>query len=66
MSAARALGFLLVAACLPAASHARGIEGQTGPEWNISTWIHLPEGKERLEVTDLRGRVVYLFAFQSW
>jgi len=52
----------------PAEGQARrlGIEGQAAPAWGVREWINLPEGKERLDVSDFRGRVVYLYGFQSW
>jgi len=44
----------------------RGIVGETAPTWKVSRWFNLPTGKDKLDVTDYRGKVVYLFFFQSW
>ncbi len=44
----------------------RGITGQKAPPWKVETWSGLPEGVEKLDVTDFAGRVVYLYCFQSW
>ena len=45
---------------------ARGIEGEPAPSWGVREWINLPEGAETLDVEDYRGKVLYLFGFQSW
>lgn len=44
----------------------RGIVGKMAPAWKVNRWFNLPAGKRRLDVTDFRGKVVYLFFFQSW
>ncbi len=45
----------------------RGIVGQTAPSWQgIETWFQLPKGKKALDVSDFKGKVVYLYCFQSW
>jgi len=46
--------------------HARGIAGQKAPEWGVVDWINLPQGKTTLDVADYRGKVLYLYGFQSW
>ncbi len=43
-----------------------GIAGQQAPPWQVEKWWNLPEGVEALEPGDLEGKVIYLFAFQSW
>ena len=43
-----------------------GIPGQQAPEWDVSEWHQLPEGKDDLDITDYRGKVLYLYFFQSW
>jgi len=43
-----------------------GIEGMRAPAWNVDTWFNLEEGKRRVELDDLTGKVVYLYGFQSW
>ena len=44
----------------------RGIVGQQAPKWETSNWIGLPEGKTSLDVDDVKGKVTYLYFFQSW
>ena len=63
---------LLVAACVDD-SQAKGkgkrnlgIVGKEAPAWSVSKWFNLPKGVESLDVKDYRGKVVYLFFFQSW
>ncbi len=43
-----------------------GIEGQQAPGWEVSEWHNLPHGVDALDVADFRGKVVYVFCFQSW
>lgn len=43
-----------------------GILGREAPAWSINEWYNLPEGSERLDVSDLDGKVIYLFGFQAW
>jgi thiol-disulfide isomerase/thioredoxin len=43
-----------------------GIIGQRAPEWGVTEWYNLPDGRESLGLADFRGKVVYLFGFQSW
>ncbi len=43
-----------------------GIEGQQAPSWQGVTWFNLPSGRTSLDVGDLRGKVIYLYCFQSW
>ena len=44
-----------------------GILGQVAPELEINQWIN-EEGKMRqpLKLKDFEGKMVYIFAFQSW
>ncbi|MEE2780475.1 MAG: TlpA disulfide reductase family protein [Myxococcota bacterium] len=45
----------------------RGIKGQQAPTWEgIQTWFQLPDGQRTLDVTDLKGKVVFVLTFQSW
>ena len=44
----------------------RGIQGQPAPEWGVTQWHQLPEGKTSLGLSDFKGKVVYLYGFQSW
>ena len=43
-----------------------GIVGQAAPSWKTSAWHQLPDGKKRLDVGDYKGKVLYLYFFQSW
>ena len=44
----------------------KGITGKTAPDWKISDWHQLPEGKKSLQPADFRGKVLFLYYFQSW
>lgn len=43
-----------------------GILGQQAPPLGVTTWFNLPEGKSSVDVADYRGKVLYLYGFQSW
>ncbi len=43
-----------------------GILDRQAPGWGVSKWFHLPEGKTLLDIADFKGKVVYLYCFQSW
>jgi len=43
-----------------------GIVGQQAPNWDVSQWHQLPDGKKDLDITDYKGKVLYLYFFQSW
>lgn len=43
-----------------------GIVGRQAPDWSVSQWKQLPEGTTTLNVDDFRGKVLYLYFFQSW
>ena len=43
-----------------------GIVGKAAPSWKVSSWHQLPDGKKSLDVTDFKGKVTYLYFFQSW
>lgn len=42
------------------------IVGAKAPSLGVTTWFNLPTGKKTLDVADYKGKVVYLFGFQSW
>ena len=48
------------------AQRTRGIAGKPAPSLAVNEWINLPEGTAALDIDDLRGKVVYLYGFQSW
>jgi hypothetical protein len=58
----------VLALCTPLLAQGRqpGIVGQPAPSWGVDKWLNLPAEKESLDVTDFRGKVVYLYGFQSW
>lgn len=43
-----------------------GILNRPAPNWGVTQWLNLPKGKSSLDVADYRGKVIYLYAFQSW
>jgi len=43
-----------------------GISGKAAPKWGVDTWRQLPEGKKSLDIGDFKGKVLYLYCFQSW
>ena len=47
-------------------AQSRGIAGRPAPAWQVDQWFNLPQGTETLDVTDLKGKVIYLYGFQSW
>jgi thiol-disulfide isomerase/thioredoxin len=71
---ARFIGAIVVLFLLTSAGHSsepesrrRGIEGKLAPPWTgIASWHQLPAGAKSLDVASLRGKVVYLYFFQSW
>ena len=44
----------------------RGIVGDAAPSWEIQQWAHLPKDHDSLDVSSFKGKVVYLYCFQSW
>ncbi len=43
-----------------------GVLDAPAPAWKVDTWFNLPEGKASLDLADFKGKVVYLYGFQSW
>jgi thiol-disulfide isomerase/thioredoxin len=62
--------FLALAASLSLAVSAqetpKGIQGQKAPLLNVGDWYQLPEGKDKVEITDYEGKIVVLLFFQHW
>lgn len=65
----------LLLACLPLAlatadepprEPLKGIEGKEAPLLDVDTWIQLPDGKERVELTDYPDKIVVILCFQHW
>jgi thiol-disulfide isomerase/thioredoxin len=40
--------------------------GKPAPEWEVGPWYQLPDGKESLDIADFKGKVLYMYCFQSW
>lgn len=40
--------------------------GQAAPKWEVDEWHQLPDGVESLDVSDFRGKVLFMYSFQSW
>ena len=59
---------LVVSICEPATAQSRdrGIEGKIAPAWKTSSWHQLPGERSSLDVADFKGKVIYLYFFQSW
>lgn len=64
--------FLALASLLPAL-HAqespqqqpqKGIQGEKAPRLGVRRWIQLPEGKESVDVSDYRGKIIVMLLFQ--
>lgn len=43
-----------------------GVLDAPAPAWEVDTWFNLPAGKGTLDIADYKGKVVYLYGFQSW
>jgi len=43
-----------------------GILNQVAPELTVNQWQQLPKGTTEIKLEDYRGKVVYLYFFQSW
>ena len=43
-----------------------GIEGRSAPELQVDRWMNLADAAEEPAIEALRGKVVYLYFFQSW
>ncbi len=41
-------------------------KGVQAPSWEGTEWIQLPEGKKEMDISDYKGKVVYLYFFQKW
>ena len=49
-----------------AQARVRGIVGQPAPQLWAQSWRNLPKGQSSFDVKAQRGKVVYLYFFQSW
>ncbi len=59
-----------IASCLAFSATAqemqKGIQGQKAPLLNVSDWYQVPEGKDKVEITDYEGKIVVMLFFQHW
>ena len=65
LNAALYLGLLLAVTHL-AQGQTPGILGTTAPRWGVTDWFNLPDGSKSLDIGDFKGKVLYLYCFQSW
>ncbi|MCI0363503.1 MAG: redoxin family protein [Phycisphaerales bacterium] len=49
-----------------ACAQTRGIVGREAPSWRVDQWFNLPKDRTAIDVGDYRGKVIYLYGFQSW
>ncbi|MBT3201344.1 MAG: TlpA family protein disulfide reductase [Phycisphaerales bacterium] len=40
--------------------------GKAAPKWEVGPWYQLPSGKTSLDISDFKGKVLYVYCFQSW
>jgi len=40
--------------------------GKAAPKWEVGPWHQLPTGKTSLDISDFKGKVLYIYCFQSW
>jgi len=40
--------------------------GKQAPKWDVGPWHQLPAGKTSLDISDFKGKVLYIYCFQSW
>ena len=43
-----------------------GILGQQAPEISVDKWMHIPEGEKAPTPESLKGKVIYMYCYQSW
>ncbi len=43
-----------------------GIASEPAPEWGVTQWFNLPNGRTALDLEDVEAGVIYLYCFQSW
>jgi len=41
----------------------QGIQGKEAPLLDVPTWIQVPEGKRKVEISDYEGKVVVMLFF---
>jgi thiol-disulfide isomerase/thioredoxin len=43
-----------------------GILGKKAPKWEVTKWHNLSKETKTLDIDDYKGKVIYLYCFQSW
>jgi thiol-disulfide isomerase/thioredoxin len=56
---------LFILLLLAISLNARGIVGQEAPSFSVDAWIQV-NGKGSLDIENYKGKVLYLYGFQSW
>jgi len=60
------LAALLTACSTQAQNSKGGILGQKAPAITVESWVSLPAGSKAPTPESLKGKVIYLYCFQSW
>ena len=60
------LTFFSLSLAIHAQAQDRGILGQPAPEWKTSKWIQSNPPSPKPQPDDYKGKVLYLYFFQSW
>ena len=61
-----AISFIIFFSISNAQPPGRGILGKSAPAWTVDNWFNLLANTESIDLSDYRGKVVYLYCFQSW
>jgi len=59
------LKYIILTLFLALSLNATGIKGQKAPSFGVDEWIQT-NGKASLDIEDFKGKVLYLYGFQSW
>tara|TARA_B100001013_G_scaffold306393_1_gene209529 strand:- start:372 stop:932 length:561 start_codon:yes stop_codon:yes gene_type:complete len=57
---------ILLSSSLYAQRAKPGILGMKAPKWSVDQWINLKGQKDKIDISDFKGKVIYLYCFQSW
>ena len=57
--------FLLLSMLVTINLYALGIQGQKAPSFGVDTWLQT-NGKTNLDIDSYKGKVLYVYGFQSW
>ena len=56
----------LSSALFSSAQSTGGILGQDAPAITVDQWMHIPEGEKAPTPESLKGKVIYIYCYQSW